>query len=86
MKQILRSALASTVFLLLAACAGTSNASGSSTAAAMNANCPLSGEKIDPACTTSYEGKTVGFCCNNCKGKFEAMSAADKKAKVAAMK
>ena len=37
-----------------------------------NSVCPLSGEPVDAQFVLAYEGKTVGFCCNNCKGKFEA--------------
>jgi YHS domain-containing protein len=37
-----------------------------------NSTCPLSGEPSDAQFVVAYEGKTVGFCCNNCKGKFEA--------------
>jgi len=32
----------------------------------VNTLCPLTGEKIDPAVTTQYKGKTVAFCCADC--------------------
>lgn len=39
---------------------------------ALNANCPVSGKPIDPSKTSVYEGKTIAFCCDNCKAKFDA--------------
>jgi YHS domain-containing protein len=34
---------------------------------AVNVNCPVTGEKVDPeVATTTYKGKTVGFCCADC--------------------
>ena len=51
--------------------------------------CPITGEKIadhkgagTPAVVGNY---TVHFCCGGCDGKFAALSAKDKKAKVAAI-
>ena len=32
----------------------------------VNANCPVTDEKIDPAVTTQYKGKTIAFCCSDC--------------------
>src|SRR5256885_5411828 len=32
----------------------------------VNTTCPLTDEKIDPAVTTQYKGKTVAFCCADC--------------------
>ncbi|HVU63859.1 MAG TPA: hypothetical protein VHC70_07775 [Phycisphaerales bacterium] len=50
---------------------------------ASNEVCPLSGHAINPKFTSTYNGKTIGFCCGGCKAKFDAMSDADK-AKMAA--
>ena len=33
--------------------------------------------------TTEFQGHTIGFCCQNCVGKFEAMTDADKAAALA---
>ena len=33
--------------------------------------CPLSGKACNPEATVALDGVTVGFCCNNCKGKVE---------------
>jgi len=37
----------------------------------VNTKCPLSGEDVDKAFTVVFEGKTVGFCCDECQGKFK---------------
>lgn len=36
----------------------------------INAICPVSGKKVNPAKTCKFEGKTVAFCCGNCQAKF----------------
>ena len=28
-------------------------------------------EEVDPAITTTYKGKTIGFCCEDCLPKFK---------------
>jgi YHS domain-containing protein len=37
----------------------------------VNKECPVAGKPIKAGVTAQHDGKTVGFCCNNCKGKFE---------------
>jgi YHS domain-containing protein len=37
----------------------------------INAKCPVQGEDIDPAVTTTYKGKTVAFCCKDCIDEFK---------------
>ncbi len=37
----------------------------------VNTVCPVSGTAVDPAHTVTYEGRVIGFCCPNCKAKFE---------------
>jgi peroxiredoxin len=32
----------------------------------------MKGKPLRPGCTSVYEGKTVGFCCNKCKQQFDA--------------
>ena len=39
---------------------------------AINAKCPVSGKDVDPAAVSVYKGQTIGFCCMNCKAKFDA--------------
>ncbi|MEX0741724.1 MAG: hypothetical protein WD079_02935, partial [Phycisphaeraceae bacterium] len=38
----------------------------------VNTKCPMSGRALDPAQTVTYKGRTIGFCCGDCKGNFEA--------------
>src|SRR6185295_11658837 len=38
----------------------------------INAKCPLSGKDVDAAKVSVYKTQTIGFCCDNCKGKFDA--------------
>jgi YHS domain-containing protein len=40
--------------------------------APINTTCPLKGEPAKPNITSVYKGKTVAFCCGNCKGQFDA--------------
>jgi YHS domain-containing protein/uncharacterized membrane protein/mono/diheme cytochrome c family protein len=37
----------------------------------VNTVCPVSGKPVDVAKTLVYERKTIAFCCDDCKGKFE---------------
>lgn len=68
---------------LLGSCASTDTTTGTTGAAAMNAKCPMSGESLEANCpTTSVDGKTIGFCCNNCLKKFNGMTPTEQKAKV----
>lgn len=53
----------------------------------VNSKCPMTGETLEGSnITVNYKGKTVGFCCAGCKGKFSALSDADKDAKITAAK
>ena len=38
----------------------------------LNAECPVSGKAVDAAVTSEYEGRSVAFCCGNCKKAFDA--------------
>jgi len=38
----------------------------------INAKCPRLGKDVDPAMVVVYKGQTIGLCCAECKGKFEA--------------
>lgn len=43
------------------------------TAAGAAEKCPVSGKPAkDGITSTGKDGKTVSFCCNNCKAKFDA--------------
>jgi len=37
----------------------------------VNDTCPVKGEPIKAGITSTFKGKTVGFCCNNCKTRFD---------------
>lgn len=52
----------------------------------MNTKCPFSGGAAKADVTSTYNGQTIGFCCNNCKGKFDAMTDEKKKEMVAKAK
>ena len=38
----------------------------------INKVCPLTGKDINPTKTVEYEKQLIGFCCDDCKGKFES--------------
>ena len=38
----------------------------------INAKCPLSGKDVDATKSSVYKTQTIGFCCADCKGKFDA--------------
>ena len=45
--------------------------SPSTNSAALNTQCPVSGKPVDPSKTVQHEGKSVAFCCDDCKAKFQ---------------
>ena len=46
--------------------------------------CPMSSKKLNSSSPTStWDGVTIGFCCNGCKSRFDNMTAAEKNAMVA---
>lgn len=57
----------------------------------MNTKCPISGEELgedgwDKVTEVTYKGQKYGVCCPNCAPKFNALSDADKAAKLAKAK
>ena len=45
----------------------------------MNDACPMSGRPVDSSSPSStWNNSTVGFCCNGCKSRFDAMADNDK--------
>ncbi|HVE41442.1 MAG TPA: hypothetical protein VNM14_16225, partial [Planctomycetota bacterium] len=38
----------------------------------INKTCPISGKDVNPTKTVEYEKQLIGFCCDDCKGKFES--------------
>jgi hypothetical protein len=84
MRNLARVVITSVSLLLLAGCAGTK---GNAPVATMNTKCVCSGKPVDPkAPTADYQGGKVGFCCDQCPAKWNAMSDADKKAALAKAK
>lgn len=45
---------------------------------AMNKICPIGEHDADGTITASHNGKTVAFCCNDCKEAFASKSDAEK--------
>ena len=67
---------------------GAGAAAVKETVAVVNAKCPMMGNKITQAAISvdkvrDYNGKKVGFCCPPCGPKWDALSDADKAAKLA---
>ena len=49
-----------------------------------NRNCPIMGHAVTAdGGTVTWNGKTIGFCCDGCKPEFEKLSDEDKTAKLA---
>ena len=50
----------------------------------VNLLCPMTGSVVVPSVATrSFEGRTVGFACRMCPGKWDKLSLADKRARLA---
>ena len=50
----------------------------------VNAKCPIMGGNAKDTVTTTWNGKTVGFCCPPCIKKWNDLSEAEKAKKLAA--
>lgn len=74
MKKLLAFA---SVSLLLCSCAGTPEPT-------VPSKCLIQPDR-DVKVNMTWEGTNVGFCCNKCKSKFEAMSDEDKREAIAGM-
>ncbi len=53
-------------------CATGEKSASAADAKIVNTTCPLSGGPAKATITAAYNGKTVGFCCAGCAGKWEA--------------
>ncbi len=76
-KAMIRTLPALLLVLTFAGCNGDGEEATSQPASmgALNDTCPIMGGDVDPnADTVSYNGVTVGFCCNGCPAKFNAWS------------
>jgi hypothetical protein len=45
---------------------------------AINGKCPVSNKDLDDSKVSTFEGRKIGFCCDKCKGKFDANPASFK--------
>ena len=45
---------------------------------AINAKCPVANKDLDDSKVSTFEGRKIGFCCDKCKGKFDANPASFK--------
>ena len=53
----------------------------------VNDACPMTSKTLKAGCpTTTWDGVTLGFCCNGCKSAFEAQTPAQKNAEVKNLK
>ncbi len=47
----------------------------------VNANCPMMGNPVEEdGGSTEWNGQTIGFCCDGCGDKFDALDDAGKQA------
>lgn len=84
MKNLLRVTLTAASLLLFAGCASQHAAAPSGM---LNTKCVVSGEALDgKGPTADFMGGKVGFCCNKCAEKWNAMDDAGKKAALAKAK
>ncbi|MFO1051477.1 MAG: c-type cytochrome domain-containing protein [Planctomycetota bacterium] len=54
------------------AAAAQAKAEAEAAKAVINTKCPVSDKDVDPKFTSLLDGKTVAFCCEKCKAKFDA--------------
>jgi hypothetical protein len=77
--------LAATLFL--GACASSHTTKSAASMGAVNSKCPMTGEAVDAESPMrEYNGKKVAFCCKGCAGKYEALTAEQRAAKLTAAK
>lgn len=83
MKTLLRS-VSVLACLFAVSCSSHDNDRKTGTSPAMmNKTCPMTGEALDASSpTVDYNGGKVGFCCERCMGKWNAMTPAEQKAKL----
>lgn len=75
--RLIVTALASACLALVGCASDTKTADADGADKAMgtfNTTCPYSNGPVKPeAGTVAVAGKSIGFCCAGCKGKFEAL-------------
>ena len=82
MKKLSTAACALALGLAIAGCSSSNSTPRAASAASVNSTCPISGHAVDGVTTVSYKGKTVGFCCQDCVGKWNSMADAQKQSKL----
>ncbi len=81
---MLRGVLATTVLaaaVMFTGCESTDEAASQPDEGSMgmvNSACPISGKGVNPDSTVTYEGATVGLCCDDCLGAWNKMSEDEK--------
>ncbi len=64
-------------------CSSEEPKSNQNASAPANEHCPIMGGEIDPELKTTWNGKTVAFCCEPCLPKWEKLSEVDKARRLA---
>ncbi len=89
MFRTLRIASLATCVVVFTACETTEDTSSPTSRPAMgmlNSTCPMSGEPVGAdARTVTYDGETIGLCCDACVGPWNRKTAAEKAAYVAGL-
>lgn len=70
--------------LLTVGCSAHSGHDHVGSSSAVNTMCPIMGKEVDETLSTSWNGKTVRFCCAECLPKWNSLSDEDRSAKLAA--
>lgn len=88
MFRTLRIASLATCAMVFTACETTEDTSSPTTQPAamgmLNTTCPMSGEPVSPdAQTVTYDGNTIGLCCNACVKPWAKKTDGEKAAYVA---
>jgi len=75
--------------LAASGCSSMSKSGNESTDAArgqaLNTTCPMMDEVVDEEVVVEYNGNTIAFCCEGCIDDWNALSDAERDAKVAQM-
>ncbi len=85
MKNVLALGLASCVIVLVG-CSSTTKTTDTASAGMVNSKCPYSGHAVDGTTMSDLNGQKVGFCCGDCKAKFDKADAQAKTDLVAKVK
>jgi hypothetical protein len=67
----------------LTACSSTQKSKPAAAATPVNKVCPVGGHSTEgTGITASFQGKTVGFCCESCVDEWKKLSDAERSAKL----